>query len=131
MSEKNFTFPKHEKLKSRKSIEYLFQNGKTLKAFPLQLIFAEVQQNDTPFQIAFSVPKRKIKLAVNRNKIKRLMRESYRLNKHLLFEITADENTKKYVMMMVYLSKDFADFKTIHHLTVKLFKKLSAEIKIN
>ncbi len=77
---------KSEKLKSKKLIDLLFQQGNSLKAFPLRLVFIEtpLPHPDVSVQVGFSVPKRIHKLAVTRNRIKRLMRQAYRTNKQML-----------------------------------------------
>ncbi len=74
-----YTLGIEEKLKSKKLMEHLFAKGNRVKSFPLQLIYLAINHNAAfPIKVSFSVPKKTIKLAVNRNKIKRLMREVYR-----------------------------------------------------
>lgn len=96
-----FTLGKEEKLKSRKLIERLFIEGDSIKEFPLRMKFLQIENADFPIKVAFSVPKKNIKLAVDRNRIKRLIRETYRLNKHILFN-NVDGN---YVIMIIYTDK--------------------------
>lgn len=96
-----FTFGKEEKLKSKKQIEQLFAEGKIVKDFPILMKFLKTDVNDFPIKVAFSVPKKNFKLAVDRNRIKRLLRETYRLNKHMLLNNVAD----KYVVMFIYTDK--------------------------
>lgn len=96
-----FTFGKEEKLKSRKQIERLFAEGNMVKEFPILMKFLKTDVNDFPIKVAFSVPKRNFKLAVHRNRIKRLLREAYRLNKHVLLNNIDD----KYVVMFIYTDK--------------------------
>jgi len=71
------TFPKAEHLKSQKQIEQLFQSGTVVKAFPIRAIFeyTDRQEGQAKIQAAVSVSKRNFKRAVDRNRIKRLMRE--------------------------------------------------------
>jgi len=76
-------FPKSENLKSRTAIKQLFDQGKSYTSFPVKLIYIP-QSNGTITQATFAVPKRNFKLAVSRNRIKRQMREGYRLHKQLL-----------------------------------------------
>lgn len=98
-----FTFSKNEKLKSKKLIEKLFTEGKSVTAYPIKLIYLQVEHNGKwPVQAGVSVPKRKIKLAVKRNRIKRLLRESYRLQKHLVYQKLED----KYIFMFIYLDEN-------------------------
>ena len=94
-----YTLGKEEKLKSTRLIEALFSSGSRINAFPLQLVFLQVShQSSFPIQVGFSVPKRTIKLAVNRNRIKRIMREVYRKNKYLFSENLQNE----YIFMFIY-----------------------------
>lgn len=97
----SFTFSKNEKLKSRKLIEQLFAEGKTVSNFPLKLFYIPLEEARNS-QAAFAVPKRNFKLAVSRNRIKRQMREVYRLHKHLL----SGNNGRKFALLFLYISKD-------------------------
>lgn len=104
------SFKKEEKLKSEKLIEKLFSEGKSVAAYPLRLVYLKTVF-DTPIQIktGVSVSKRNFKKAVDRNRIKRLMREAYRLNKsNYLSNIT-----EQYAFMILYIGKSDTDFKTI------------------
>lgn len=112
------SFPRKEKLKSQKIIDQLFSDGQTITAFPLRLIFLKINGDN---QVGVSVSKRNFKKAVDRNYIRRLMRESYRLNKTLL----TDNNVNGYAFMILYISKDLPDFNLINHKMKKLFVKLS------
>ena len=96
-----YTLGKEEKLKSRKQIELLFVEGNSLKEFPLRIRFLKLSESAIPVKAAFSVPKRNFKLAVKRIRIKRLLRESYRKNKHCLFE----ELKGEYIVMFLYTDK--------------------------
>lgn len=79
-------FPKREKLKGKKQIEALFAQGKHLGAPPLKLIYHKTDFGDgVPFKVAVVAPKKRFRDAVDRNRIKRLLREAYRLNKPHLF----------------------------------------------
>lgn len=86
--EKNwrFTWSKKEKLKSNIRFEQLFNEGKSIKVFPVKLLYCGLSADeDFPFKIGVVAPKRKFKSAVKRNRIKRLLREAYRRNKSILF----------------------------------------------
>src|SRR5690554_3944348 len=115
----NFTYPKDEKLKSRKQIEKLFLEGKSVAKYPLRLVYLQHQNQDEPFQISVSVSKKYFKKAVDRNYFKRTLRETYRLNQHLLKQ----NLTKPYVFMLLYQSKDALPFEDIKQKTVELFEK--------
>ncbi|MEM8937904.1 MAG: ribonuclease P protein component [Bacteroidota bacterium] len=83
---KEYTFPKKEKLKGKKSFDILFSEGKTLKAYPIQLRYLPMDFKDhTRIKVAVVAPKRKFKKAFQRNRVKRLLREAYRRNKSHVF----------------------------------------------
>lgn len=96
-----FTFPKEEKLKSRKQIGLLFEEGDSIKEFPMRLKFLKLSEIDAPLKVTFSVSKRNFKLAVDRIRIKRLLKESYRKNKHILFDSLRGE----YICMFLYTDR--------------------------
>ncbi len=98
-----FTFSKNERLKSKKQIENLFAEGKLIHQFPLQLRYQHIQSENPPtLKVAFSVPKRNFKKAVERNRIKRLLRECYRHQKHKLYE----SDIQSYNFMILYIGKE-------------------------
>ncbi|PZD79149.1 ribonuclease P protein component [Mesonia sp. K7] len=99
------SFPKIEKLTNQKVIEQLFEEGKSLKKFPIKLLYVPIENKDTHLpKVAFSVPKRAFKLAVTRNKLKRRLREVYRKNKAEMLP-----NHQNYAIMFIYLgNKVFA-----------------------
>ena len=98
-----FTYNKHEKLKSRKLIKLLFEKGEKISVFPLMLLYLEVEhESKYPVQAGVTVSKKNFKRAVDRNRIKRLLREVYRLNKPFLYE----KIEKKYIFMFIYLGKE-------------------------
>ncbi|MEN1784011.1 MAG: ribonuclease P protein component [Bacteroidota bacterium] len=97
------TFPKEERLKNKKVIEHLFSQGKTIKAFPLKLIYIKAPFGTSiPFKIMVIAPKKIFKNAVDRNRTKRLLREAYRLNKHLIFNNTQAQ----YALVFLYLGRE-------------------------
>ena len=80
-----FTFKKDERVTGVKRIEHLFAHGRSFISYPLRVVFVEqTMQDDSSRRVSVfvSVPKKKLKSAVDRNRMKRLIRETYRLNKH-------------------------------------------------
>jgi ribonuclease P protein component len=121
-----YTLGKEERLKSRKLIERLYEEKNSVKAFPLRMIFLQTKHtSDFPAQVGVSVSKRNFKLAVDRNRIKRLMRESYRLQK----EIVYDNLDKPYVFMISYLGKQECTYDEMFLKMEKLLKRFIEEIK--
>lgn len=122
------TYPKKEKLKSKKLIEQLFNEGKAVTVFPLKLIYLETTFTDnTNIKASVSVSKRNFKSAVDRNRIKRLLREAYRLNKHELFNTFSAQ----YAFMILYLSKDGTTFEATNKQMKLLFQKFITKISEN
>ena len=121
-----YTLGKEERLKSKKLIEKLYGERNSVKAFPLRMIFLQTEHtSDFPAQVGVSVPKRNFKLAVDRNRIKRLMRESYRLQK----EIVYDNLDKPYVFMISYLGKQECTYEEMFLKMEKLLTRFVEEIK--
>jgi ribonuclease P protein component len=97
-----YTLGKPEKLKSRKLIGRLFEEGKSVKKFPVRLVYLQTDHtSDFPIQVGFSVPKRNFKRAVDRNRIKRLFREAYRHQKGTLYE----QLSQPYIFMFTFIGK--------------------------
>ncbi len=119
------TYGKSEKLKSKKAIEQLFMEGDSVSSYPFRLVYLETEHTSPSLiQAGVSVPKRKIPKAVHRNKIKRLMREAYRLNKHAFVE----GKTKKYTFMFLYLGNEIYDFDVLDTKIKKLAVKFSNKV---
>ena len=115
------SFPTIEKLKSKKLLDELFTSGKKVNEFPIKLVYKQLNfEDEVLIKAGVSVPKRNFKKAVDRNRIKRLLREAYRLNKHIVH----DEFNEKYVCMFLYLGKEMPTFETINTKVVKLLHKL-------
>ncbi|WP_452225420.1 ribonuclease P protein component [Lacinutrix chionoecetis] len=110
------TYNKNEKLKSQKTIEKLFLEGKSVSAYPLRLVY--LKHGETQ-KVGVSVSKRNFKRAVDRIRIKRLLREAYRLNKSML----KNNNDDNYAFMILYLSKDMPDFQLVNTKIKTLFTK--------
>ncbi|WP_396162584.1 ribonuclease P protein component [Flavobacterium sp.] len=117
-----FTYPKIEKLKSKTSIDLLFSEGNSVSKFPLRLVYVENKEANAPLlKIGVSVSKKYFKRAVDRNYFKRVLRETYRLNKHLLI----DSLEKPYAVMFFYQTKEHLTFQEIEEKTIQLFQKFN------
>ena len=125
---KPFGFPKSERLSSKKSIETIFLSGKSVFSFPIKAIFItdDMVGDEAPTQALFVVPKKRFKRAVDRNKIRRKIRENYRLKKHLLNSWCL-ENNKQIKIAFIYITSEHCDYGVIE----KSIEKLIIEITHN
>ncbi len=121
----NFTYPKNERLKSKTIIGLLFSDGKSVSKYPLRLVFRQAEENsEEGTKVGVSVSKKYFKKAVDRNYFKRVLRETYRLNKHLLLD-NLDQN---YSIMLFYQTKDRLSYEEINTKMIQLFEKFSLQI---
>lgn len=119
-----YSFSRKEKLKSKKRIAQLFEEGKALTVYPLKLIYLEANEQPSKIQAAVTVPKKNFKSAVARNKIKRLLRESYRLNKAIVFNNTQGQ----FAFLFLYLGKEIPTFQEVQGKMVSLLKKFNNRV---
>ncbi len=111
-------FPKKEKLTSKKIIEELFKKGSSAHSYPF-LIKYTPNQEDGFHKVLISVSKRNFKRAVDRNLLKRRIREAYRLNKHLIAD-----SEKFFNIAFIYIGKEITNFQDIESKLIKLIKRL-------
>ena len=118
-----FSFHKNERLCSKKVIDKLFAEGKSVFVYPIKIVYLE---NPLPLnnqvQAAFTVGKRNFKKAVQRNLIKRRMREAYRLNKQKLYD---EMSEKQLAVFFIYTGKTILEYKQIETAIIKGIKKLN------
>ena len=121
----DFTYPKTEKLKSRTVINSLFSDGKTIGKYPLRLVYIENDaESADKIKFSVSVSKKHFKKAVDRNYFKRVLRECYRLNKHLILETT----NRKFSIMFFYQTKERLTYQEINEKTIQLFTKFIEQL---
>lgn len=122
----NFGLKKAERLYKRDEFSLLFRAGKKSTAFPIRLIYLVQDAEDsysTPIKCAFSVPKRIFKKAVDRNLLKRKMREAYRLNR-LELKDKLKKDKKQLLLTFVYTAKDVRDYSEIENKIILLLQSL-------
>lgn len=128
---KPFSYQSKEKLKSRKLMDQLFTVGKSVSLFPIKAMFNETAVDlDFPVKVGVGVSSRNFKKAVDRNRIKRLLREAYRLNKQPLLDF-ATVNNKKIIIFFLFIDKVLPDFETLQNKIPLLIDKLIKQLNEN
>jgi len=120
---KQFTLKKAERLKRRKIIEQLFSEGRAVTAFPIRVQYKMVDQLTVSLQAGFSVSSRNFKRAVDRNRIKRLMREAYRLQK-LPLEQALQTKEQQLALFLIYTGKELPVYALVKEKVEVVLKKL-------
>jgi ribonuclease P protein component len=113
-----FSFLKSERLHKRNSIQELFEKGSSFYLYPFKILVLDSSENPVHHQVLISVSKRNFKRAVQRNLIKRRIREAYRLNKHSLAEYP------KLQIAYIYSAKEVLEFSEIQDKVIESIKRL-------
>lgn len=120
------TFTKSERLCSKVIIDKVFETGRVIVGPSFKLIWMKsAEAGDQPVQIVITVPKRNFKKAVDRNKLKRRIREVYRKNKEILY---GGIKSGTYYLMLMYTGKSMMEYKEAEEKIIKLLQRLTAEI---
>jgi len=108
-NKQRYTLGKEERLKSRKMIEQLFREGKAFSNFPFRVLWKFNDATTEPLQAGFAVSSKHFKKAVDRNRIKRLMREAYRLQKNEL-QVNLDRQQKHLAVFLLYVGNELPEY---------------------
>lgn len=120
---KPFSLSKNERLKSKKQIDALFLTGEAFFIFPYKVKYTFQKENPAELKFGISVPKRNFKKAVDRNRLKRLSRESYRLQKPDLKNDLLAKNLSLHVMFL-YSHNEMLDYAETEKSMIKCVVKL-------
>ena len=124
------TFRKRERMVSLKLIESLFGGGcsQSVAAFPLRAVYmlSERQRDDAPVQLLISVPKKRFHHAVDRNRVKRQVREAYRQHKDLLCQVVPEG--QRLLLAFIWLSDEQRPSKEVSQRVVGLMKRISEKL---
>lgn len=127
------TYAASERLKSRTIIDRLFKEGQSFSIYPLRVVWVAVSKPSGayPAQFALSVPKRAFKKAVDRNRLRRRIREAYRLNKgHFYHQLCQDSaQDTQYALMIIYTAKKTLPFQEIEAAMVKLLHRFVKRVE--
>ena len=123
------TFGKQERLKSSLAIQELLKNGQTISSFPFKIYWrqtADLHQG-YPAKTAILIPKKKFRRAVDRNLMRRRIRDVYRRNKYLIYE-PLEEKNMNIILVILFLSDEFISFEKLSAAICKLLGKLAEKI---
>jgi ribonuclease P protein component len=125
-----FSFPKKYKLKSNKAIAAIFKQKVSVGAYPLRVFYLKTEsiENEPCLKVAFSVSKKYFKRAVDRNRVKRLMREAFRMDKNRL-EMNLMEKNIAISAMLVYVSPEICNFKEMQKAVKKSIDRFLNQIE--
>jgi ribonuclease P protein component len=119
------TFKKEERLCNKKLIDELFHNGSSFLCYPFKASWLMVDEpQQVPVQVLFAVAKKRYKRAVDRNVLKRRMREAYRLHKQELLYDFLNQTDKSILLSISYIGKEINEYKLIEKKMLKLFSQL-------
>lgn len=121
-----YTFSKKERLNSKKNIARLFESGSTFFTYPFKVYyhFDTVVDNTSAASVLFSIGKKQFKKAVDRNRVKRLCREVYRLNKYILLDKLEEKNSRLEIAF-IYVGKTIPDFPELQAKMQKILGQLA------
>lgn len=123
MQPQRFFLKKEDKLKSRKTIDEVFNAGNNFSVYPFKIWWLNVK-DETALQAGFGVSARQFKKAVDRNKVKRLMREGYRLQKNG-FQLKLQQQQKSLRIFILYIGKELPDYETCFNKTTVILNRLT------
>ncbi|MDO5523549.1 MAG: ribonuclease P protein component [Bacteroidia bacterium] len=119
-----FTFKKEERVTGKKRIENLFAHGRSFVAYPFRIVFYEYEPcTPSSVSILVSIPKKKLKKATDRNRMKRLAREAYRLNKNLF------EKNSRLDIAFIYLKDELSGYDVVEKGVCKALREISNKIE--
>lgn len=116
-----YSLSKKERLTSKKHIELLFAKGKSIYKYPVKCMYLKEQEINVPVKVAVTVPKRIFKRAVDRNMLKRRLRESYRKHKNI---ISRHDEASGLILMLIYVSRETEDSSVIEKAVAHILSQM-------
>lgn len=123
------SFNKEERLCNVKLIDKLYHNGSSFLVYPFRILWLSADSDLAfPAQILISVPKKRFKRSVDRNLLKRRIREIYRLNKSQLLYPFLMERSEKIVLGINYIGNEIAEYSTLEKKFISAIQRLKKNI---
>lgn len=127
-----YTFNKEERLCSRKLLDLLFKNGSSFLLYPFRISYLFVDEPaNYPAQVVINVAKKRYKRAVDRNLIKRRIREAYRLHKQELLYSTIKNNKGLLLFSIQFVGKEKYEFAFLEKKLIGAFKRFTTQLCAN
>ena len=124
----DYTLRKNEKLRSRTAVNLLFEEGKSLMAFPLRAAYRLREPGENYVQMLITIPKKRIRKAVNRVTLRRRVRESYRLARRELLTPVLERHGAGVDIAFVYLDSSPAPYRVIEEKMASLLSRISRAV---
>jgi ribonuclease P protein component len=128
---KQFTLHKSERLKKRKIIEHLFNEGSSFSIYPFRVFYflnKTLSEGNQPLQFGTGASKRNFKKAVDRNRIKRLIREAYRTQKLPLQQLVTEQQKSSLQIFIIFTGKELPPFDHVNTKVAEVLERLGKEI---
>jgi len=109
---KKFSYTKKEKLKSKKQLDALFAKGRSFTVFPVKVFYTFNNEQDNIIKTGVGVSSRHFKKAVQRNRVKRLLREAYRTEKQPL-HFHLKNNKKQLALFLLFIDKELPEYRLV------------------
>ena len=125
-----YRLPREERIHGRDAFRALLATRRGFIAFPLRVVFRLLPRapQDPPARLAVSVSKRRFKRAVKRNRVKRLVREAYRLNKHLLHPVIPPD--QRLDILLIYIHDQLPTYVNIEKAMQHAIQKLANQLTL-
>ena len=116
-------FSKQERICNRNDFKFLFSEGKSFFSYPFRCVYCRRKSDKLLVRIAVSISKKKFKLATDRNRVKRLIRETYRLEKRILYNLKPEHPTTLDILI-IYTENKILDYPQFRKRMREAMKKL-------
>ncbi|MCJ8208932.1 ribonuclease P protein component [Mucilaginibacter sp. RS28] len=122
-----YTFKKEERLRNKKLLDELFHKGSSFLCYPFRVSYlvTALPPGDYPVQVVFPVARKRFKRAVQRNQIRRRIKEAYRLNKQQYLYQSLGQSEVTLVLSLSYVGKEILPYQTIEKKLLKVFLQLT------